>query len=179
MRLAWLGAALTLVMGLALVVPAYAAGPMTSMQAHSRLTRPLQPGMVLTISGSGTAFDINDQTQHQTATIQLTVTVERASFGRALLKVNSGSLTVGSTTYTVDHGRGIVNFHSGRLLLKVMVKNASGVTFHLVLYGKAAGDIPTTFNTGTSFNVNFLKPQSKLAAHSFLEFNGATVTRTS
>ncbi len=181
-RLALLGAALSLVMALAVIVPAYAAQPTTVPPValgHSKVSRPLQAGMVFTITGSGTAFQISDQSTTTTASISLTVKVNRAAFGGAILSVTSGSLMIGSDTWTVDSGRGLLNFHSGKVLLKVSFKDSSGNTSHLVLFGRVTGHLSSTLNIGDTFNVDFLSHQSKLAGKWFLEFKGTTVTRTS
>lgn len=181
-RLALFGTVLTLVMALAVIVPGYATRPTTippMAKTHLKVTNPLSNGMVLTITGSGTAFNITDQSKHQSASISLTVKVERASNGRALLKVTGGTLTIGSETLTVDGGRGIVNVHSGRLLLKVHLKDSGHGPTHLVLFGKVNGSVPSKLNVGATFSVDFLKPQSKLAGRWFVEFPGATVTRKS
>src|SRR5262245_37012805 len=135
-----LGLELTLVMALAMVAPGYAMGPPSTVpQGSTHVSRlaqqPLQVGMVLSITGSGTAYNISDQSTTQTASVTLTARVDRVSLGRALITVTGGSLTIGSNTMTVDSGRGIVNFHSGRMLLKVNVKDSSG-SMHLVFYGK-------------------------------------------
>jgi hypothetical protein len=179
-RLALLGVALSLVMALAVIVPGYAAPPTTipPVSTH-RPSRPLMAGMMLSITGSGTAYEIRNQTIQQTASLSLTVKVDRAAFGGAILTVTGGSLTIGSDTWTVDSGRGMLNFHSGRMVLKVSVKNSSGATGHLVLFGKVTADLTSAINVGTSINVNFLHHQSKLASKWFLAFPGATVTRTS
>jgi len=177
-----LGLGLTLVMALAVIAPGYAMGPMDTAATshHSRLAQqPLQVGMVLSITGSGKAYKISDQSTTQTASISLMVKVDRVSLGRALITVTSGSLTVGSDTMTVDSGRGIVNFHSDRMLLKVTVKGTDGTMMHLVLYGKVNGHVSAPIDTGAGFTVDFLKPQSKLVGKYFLEFPGTTVTRTS
>ena len=79
---------------------------------------------------------------------------------------------------TVDSGRGIVNFHSGRMLLKVTVKSTTE-SMHLVLNGKVNGHLSAPISMGAGFTVDFLKPQSKLAGKYILEFPGTTVTRTS
>src|SRR5215471_5371896 len=138
-RMTLLGAVLSLVMALAVVVPGYAAAAPSTIPpvatGHSRVPRPLQAGMVLTISGSGTAFKISDQSTTMTASIDLTVKVERDSFGGAILSVTGGSLTVGSDTWTAQSGRGLVNFHSGKVLLKISLKDSSGNTSHLRLFG--------------------------------------------
>ncbi len=181
-RLALFGTVLTLVMALAVIVPGYAAPPTTippMANTHVRVTNPLANGMVLTISGSGTAFNITDQSNHQSARISLTVKVEKTSFGRALLKVTDGTLTIGSETLTVDGGRGILNVHSGRLLLKVHLKDNGHGPLHLVLFGMVNGHVPSKLDASASFSVDFLKPQSKLAGRWFLEFPVATVTRMS
>jgi hypothetical protein len=135
--------------------------------------------MILTISGSGTALQISNQTVTESATLSLTVKVVRASFGGAILSVTGGSLMVGSDTWTVDSGRGLLNFHSGKVLLKVSVKDSSGNTSHLVLFGRVVGHLSSTLNVNDTFNVDFLSHQSKLAGKWFLAFKGATVTRTS
>src|SRR2546426_9358980 len=178
-----LGLELTLVMALAIIAPGYTPAPPNRIPAatghQSRLAQqPLQVGMVLSITGSGKAYTISDQSTTQTTSITLTVKVDRVSLGRALITVTGGSLTVGSDTMTIDSGRGIVNFHSGRMLLKVNVKGTTG-TMHLVLYGKVNGHLSAPISIGASFTVDFLKPQSKLAGKYLLEFPGTTVTRTS
>ncbi len=181
-RLALFGTVLTLVMALAVIVPGYAAQPTTippMANTHVKVTNPLSNGMVLTISGSGTAFNITDQSNHQSASISLTVKVEKISLGRAMLRVTGGTLTIGSQTLTVEGGRGILNVHSGKLLLKVHLKDSGHGPLHLVLFGKVNGQVPSKLDAGASFSVDFLKPQSKLAGRWFLEFPGATVTRTS
>ncbi len=181
-RLALLGTVLALVMVLAVAVPGYAAQPSRIpplAKLHDKLTRPLTAGMILTISGSGTAFNITDQSSQTTASIQLTVKVVRASMGRALLTVTGGTLKVGSDTFTADGGRGILNFHSGRMMLKAHFKDSNNKSVHLVLLGEVHGKAPSKMGIGNSFSVNFLKPQSKLAGRWFLEFPGTTVTRTS
>ena len=180
-RLALLGAALSLVMALAVVVPGYAASPTLPPVAlgHSRVSRPLQTGMILTITGSGTAMQISNQSVTQSASVSLTVRVERVSFGGAILSVTGGSLMIGSDTWTVSNGRGLLNFHSGKVLLKVSVKDSSGNTSHLVLFGKVTGHLSSTLNVKDSFHVDLLSHQSKLAGKWFLDLKGASVTRTS
>src|SRR5215467_7246687 len=165
-RLAMLGAALSIVMALALVVPGYAAPQNQPPVAlgHAKVSRPLQSGMILTITGSGTAMQISNQSVTQSASISLTVKVERVSFGGAILSVTGGSLTIGSDTWTASSGRGLVNFHSGKVLLKVSLKDSSGNASHLVLFGKVAGHLSSTLNVNDTFNVDFLSHQSKLAS---------------
>jgi len=181
-RFALFGTALSLVMALAVMVPAYGAMPTTLPPAttvHSRINQPLTTGMVLMISGSGTGFSINDQSTQQAASIQLTVRVDRVSMGRALVTVTSGTLNIGSATFTADGGRGIINFHSKKMVLHVSLKDSSGNTSHLVLFGKVNGQIPSTLAVNDHFSVDFIRPQSKLASKWFLEFPGTTVTVTS
>ncbi len=180
-RLALLGTVLALVMAIAVVVPSYAAQPSRIpplVKVHDRLTRPLTPGTVLTISGSGTAFNVTEQSAQTTASIQLTVKVARVSMGRAFFTVTGGILKVGSDTFTADGGRGILNFHSGRMMLKVHFKKGNDLPAHLVLFGEVNGKIPSKIALGNGFSIDFLKPQSKLAGRWLLEFPGSTVTRT-
>src|SRR6266568_158660 len=56
-KMALVGTAMALVMTLAIVVPAFGAPPTTipPVNDHHKVTAPLTKGMVLTISGSGTA----------------------------------------------------------------------------------------------------------------------------
>src|SRR5437899_12721395 len=96
-----LGLGLTLVMALAIVAPGYATGPPNMVPAgtgaHSRLAQqPLQVGMVLSITGTGKAYAISDQSTTQTASITITVKVDRVSLGRALITVQGRSLIVAS-----------------------------------------------------------------------------------
>ncbi len=134
-------------------------------------------GMTLTISGSGTAFKIGHPSTTQSASISLTATVEKVSFGRALLNFTGGTMTIGSDTFTVVGGHGIINFHSHKIVLHVNLKDTTGKQAHLILYGKDA-HVPSPFSVGDHFNVDFAKHQSKLAHQSFLDLS-ATVTRNS
>ncbi len=133
--------------------------------------------MTLMISGSGTAFKIGDQDKTQSASISLTVKVERVSFGRALLNVTSGTLTIGSNTFTVASGHGILNFHSHKMVLQIDLKDSSGKQAHLMLFGKNT-HVPSPFDAGDHFSVDFVKHRSKLAHQWFLDLK-ATVTRSS
>src|SRR6266704_3944904 len=177
--MALVGTAMALVLTLAVVVPAFGAPPTTipPVNDHHKVTSPLTKGMVLTISGSGTAFKIGHQSTTQSASISLTATVEKVSFGRALLNFTGGTLTIGSDTFTVVGGHGIINFHSHKMVLHVNLKDSTGKQVHLILYGKNA-HVPSPFSVGAHFSVAFVIHQSKLAHQSFLDLS-ATVTRNS
>ena len=177
--MALVGTAMALVLTLAVVVPAFGAPPTTipPVNDHHKVTAPLTKGMVLTISGSGTAFKIGDQSTTESASISLTATVERVSFGRALLNFTGGTLTVGSETFTVVSGHGILNFHSNKMVLHANLKDSTGKQVHLILFGKNA-HVPSPFNVGDHFSVDFVKHQSKLAHQWFLDLS-STVTRSS
>src|SRR5712692_2388632 len=163
-RMAALGTAMALVMTLAIVVPAFGAPPTTipPLNDHHKVMPLLTKGMILTITGSGTAFKIGDQSTTQSASISLTATVERVSFGRALFNFTGGTLTIDSTTSTVVGGHGIINFHSHKIVLHVNLKDTTGKQVHLILFGKNA-HVPSPFSVGDHFSVDFAKHQSKLA----------------
>lgn len=176
-KIALFGTAMALVLTLAIVVPAFAAPASTTHQDrdHHKATPPLTKGMDLTITGSGTAFKIGDQDNKTSASIALKATVERVSFGRGFLNVTSGTLTIGSHTFTVVSGHGIINFHSHKMVLQITLKDSTGKMVHLKLYGKNA-HVPSPFNAGDHFTVDFARHQSKLAHQWFLELS-STVTR--
>jgi hypothetical protein len=178
-RMTLFGTAMALVLTLAIVVPAFGAPPTTvlPLKNHHKIAPPLTKGMTLTISGSGTAFKIADQSKTQSASISLTAKVERVSFGRALLNFTGGTLTIGSETFTVVGGHGILNFHSHKMVLHIDLKDSTGKQVHLILYGKNA-HVPSPFNAGDHFSADFVKHRSKLAHQWFLDLK-ATVTRNS
>ena len=176
-KIALFGTAMALVLTLAIVVPAFAAPPslMHQDKDHHKLASPLTKGTALTITGSGTAFKIGDQDDKQSTSISLKATVEKVSWSRALLNVTSGTLTIGTNTFTVVNGLGIINFHSHKMVLHITLKDSAGKMVHLKLYGKNA-HVPSPFNAGDHFTVDFAKHQSKLAHQWFLEIS-STVTR--
>ena len=176
-KMAFFGTAMALVLTLAIVVPAFAAPPSTIHQDrdHHKAPSPLTKGMDLTITGSGTAFKIGDQDDKQSASISFKATVEKVSWGRGLLNVTSGTLTIGTDTFTVVSGHGIINFHSHKMVLQITLKDGAGKMVHLKLYGKNA-HVPSPFSAGDHFTVDFAKHQSKLAHQWFLEIS-STVTR--
>ncbi len=143
---------------------------------HHHFQAPLTNGSVLHITGTGTAVQIGNRTIHDSASLDLTAKVGKVSHGNARLNITNGTLTIGSQTYTVIEGRGIINIHSDKIIIHVTLKNASGNSTHLILFGKAS-DLPKSLAVNGSFNVDFKMPQSKLAGKWFLEFHGATVTR--
>jgi hypothetical protein len=173
-RMALFGTVMALALTLSIVSPVFGAPPagippVNPAQSHHRA--PLLPiGTTLTISGSGTAYKIGNRTITETASISLTATVVKSSPGRAMLNFTGGTLTVGSTTYTVVSGHGIIN-HGQKMILHLVVKNSAGDKFRLILFGDHAKPSSTT-----AFTVDFRMPQSKLAHLWFLKFQGATVT---
>src|SRR5712691_13350211 len=178
-KMALVGTAMALVMTLAVVVPAFGAPPplIPPVNDHHKVTAPLTQGMTLMISGSGTAFKIGHQSTTQSASISLTATVEKVSFGRALLNFTGGTLTIGSDTFTIVGGHGILNFHSHKMVSHINLKDSTGKQVHLILFGKNA-HVPSPYNVGDHFSVDFAKHQSKLAHQWFLDLS-ATVTRSS
>ena len=173
-RMALFGTAMALVLTLAIVVPVFGAAPSTIPPEHAighRPAAPLPVGTTLTVIGSGTGYKMGNRTVTESASISLTATVIKSSAGRGLLNFTSGTLTIGSDTYTVVRGHGIVTFHSDRMILHLVVKNGAGDTFHLMLNGHHS-----KASSSTAFTVDFRMPQSKLAHLWFLKINGATVT---
>jgi hypothetical protein len=173
-KIALFGTVMALVLALAIAVPVFGAPPAgippeRTSDAHHRA--PLLPnGTILTISGSGTAYKIGNKTVTETASISLAATVIKSSPGRAMLNFTGGTLTIGSHTYTVVSGHGIIN-HGHKMILHLVIKNSAGNTFHLNLFGVHAKPSSTT-----AFTVDFRMPQSKLAHLWFLKFPSATVT---
>lgn len=171
-----IGTVMVLALTLGVAVPVFGATATDIDNAvHGHQKAPLlAKGSTLTIAGSGTAYKIGNKTVTESASISLTATVARSSPGRGMLNFTSGSLTIGSTTYTVVRGHGIVNGHNDKMILHLVVKNSAGDTFHLILHGK----FQKTSNPegGKGFTVDFVMPQSKLAHLWFLKFPSATVT---
>ncbi len=164
---------MVLALTLGVAVPVFGAtADMAQAAEHSHhRTPPIAAGTTLTIAGSGTAYKIGNRTVTESASLSLTATVARSSPGRGMLNFTGGSLTVGSDTYTVVNGHGIINYRSDRMVLHLVVKNSAGKTFHLILYGKHAKASGTA-----AFTVDFPMKQSKLAHLWFLNFPSATVT---
>ena len=174
-KMALFGTVMALVLSLAIAVPVFGARP-TGVppshpdQGHHRVPL-LATGTTLTISGSGTAYKIGNRTITESTSLSLTATVVKSSTGRGMLNFTGGTLTIGSDTYTVVSGHGMINYHSDKMVLHLVVKNSSGSTFHLNLFGVHAKASSTT-----AFTVDFRMPQSKLAHLWFLKFSSATVT---
>ena len=174
-KMALFGTVMALVLALAIAVPVFGAPPTGIPPSHPdqghRPAPPLATGTTLTISGSGTAFKIGNRSITESASISVTANVARSSPGRGMLNFTSGTLTVGSDAYTVVSGHGMINFHSDRMVLHLVVKNSAGNTFHLNLFGTHAKASSTT-----AFTVDFRMPQCKLAHFWFLKFSSATIT---
>lgn len=172
-RIALFGTVMVLALTLGVIVPVFgatAADIDNAAHGHHRVPV-LAKGTTLTISGSGTAYKIGNRTVTESASISLTATVARSSPGRGMLNFTGGTLTIGSETYSVVRGHGVINYHSERMILHLVVKNSAGKAFHLILNGHHAKASSTA-----AFHVDFTMPQSKLAHLWFLKFEAATVT---
>src|SRR6266699_5979167 len=174
-KMALFGTVMALLLTLAVAVPVFGAPPAGippehASDAHHRAPL-LSTGMTLTISGSGKAYKIGNKTISNDASISLTATVVKSVPVRGMLNFTGGTLTIGSDTYTVVGGHGIINYRSDKMVLHLVVKNSAGNTFHLNLFGVHAKASSTT-----AFNVDFRMPQSKLAHLWFLKFPSASVT---
>ncbi len=172
-KIALFGAVMVLALTLGVVVPVFGATATDidhAVNAHHRAPL-IAKGTTLTISGSGTASKIGDRDNKTSASISLTATVVRSSPGRGLLNFTAGTLTVGSDTFTVVRGHGVINYHSDKMILHLVVKNSAGKEIRLILVGHHAKGSQTT-----AFTVDFSMPQSKLGHLWFLKFQGATVT---
>jgi hypothetical protein len=152
--------------------------PIKSEHTKANRTTIFGKGASFTITGTGTAYDINDQTKTVSADLHLTATAERVTFGVAKISVNGGTIKVGSDTFTVEKGTGRLNVHGKKILLHVELKDGSGKIWHLILYGKISSIIPKTLANGASLTVDFMKSQSKVAGKWFLSIPSATITRT-
>ncbi|OLC61776.1 hypothetical protein AUH73_06365 [archaeon 13_1_40CM_4_53_4] len=166
--MALFGTVMALVLTLAVVAPVFGSPPAGippshQVQGHHRAPL-LATGTTLTISGSGTAYKIGNRTITEGASVSLTATVVKSSPGRAMLNFTGGTLTIGSDTYTVVSGHGVIN-HAHKMILHIVVKNSAGATFRLILHGDHAKPSSTT-----AFNVDFRMPQSKLTHLWFLNF---------
>jgi len=161
-------------------VPVYAKSDHSVKSEHSAQSRAtiFGKGAGFTITGTGTAYNITDQTKTATVDLRLTVTAEKVTPGVAKLKVSGGTLKVGSDTFTVEKGKGRLNIHSEKILLHIELKDGNGKIWHLILYGKVSSSIPKTWSNGSSLTVDFMKPQSKIAGKWFLSIPSATITRS-
>ena len=173
-RMILFGTVMVLALTLGVVVPVLGAAGTDiadAVRAHHQLP-PIATGTTLTITGSGTAYKIGNRTVTEPARISLTATVERNSPGRGLLNFTAGgTLTVGSSTFTVVRGHGIINYHSDKMVLLLVVKDSAGKMYHLILHGSHA-----KASSRAPFTVEFSMPQSKLGHLWFLKFPAATVT---
>src|SRR5215472_3109803 len=133
-KIALFGAVMVLALTLGVVVPVFGATTDAmdhSLNAHHRAPL-LSTGTTLTISGSGTAAKIGDRDDTVSASLSLTATVVRSTPGRGMLNFTAGTLTInGTNTYTLVRGHGVINFHSDKMILHLVVKNSAGKEFHL------------------------------------------------
>jgi len=174
-KMALFGTVMALVLALAIAVPVFGAPPTGISPSHPDQGHHRAPliatGTTLTIRGSGTAYKIGNKTITESVSISLTATVVKSSTGRGVLNFTGGTLTIGSDTYTVVSGHGMINYHSDKMVMHLVVKNSAGNIFHLNLFGVHAKASSTA-----TFTVDFRMPRSKLAHLWFLKFSSATVT---
>jgi len=160
--MALFGTVMALVLTLAVVAPVFGAPPAGIPPSHQAQGHHRAP--LLATGTTLTAYKIGNRTITEGASVSLTATVVKSSPGRAMLNFTGGTLTIGSDTYTVVSGHGVIN-HAHKMILHIVVKNSAGATFRLILHGDHAKPSSTT-----AFNVDFRMPQSKLTHLWFLNF---------
>ena len=96
--------------------------------------------------------------------------------GRTQLNVTTGNLTIGDTVYQIQWGKGLINLRSSKMVLHLNVSSTDGATRHAVLNGRLTGKLASSLTLGAEIELNFTKPQSKLAREWLLELKG-TLTR--
>ena len=166
---------LTSIAAFAVVTPAIAMQPAEARTEHKPAhTLPVKVGTEYTIVSTGKAFNLTDKDAAPlTAMLHLTVKVDKSSLGRVKLTVEpGGTLTIGSSSFIVDSGRGIINLHTMKVVIHVLVDDGKGHDMHLVLFGHV-----TKLSLDSNSNIKFLMPQSKLAGQWFLKFDDAVMTK--
>lgn len=112
----------------------------------------------------------NEEATTPGSSVQIAASIVHTTNGTIRFNVTSGSLVIGSTTYKVDNGTGILNQHSMIVIVQATVTSGS-TTAHLVLKGEAT-KAASNAEAGIGYDVSFTDPQSKLAGHFFLSLDG-------
>lgn len=158
-------------------------------QTHPSSTAPsvsVDSSVSISVSGNATRIGHSNETASQshghshshlgpqvvstTASATIKGTVILSTNGTMRFNITGTSLTIGSTTYTVVNGSGIVNRHSMIVVLHATVMNGNTIG-HLILIGRVTGTLPQE-GSGSGMNVSFSSPQSKLASSFFLSLDG-------
>ena len=145
---------------------------------EARGTALLSENAEVTITATGTAYNISDTSKSVSVTVTLKAVSIKANRGNVMLNVTGGEVKIGSDVYSVVKGKALVNRHKFGIAAKAAVQDASGKTFHLVLKGKMTAPLSIPFNVGNSVPLVFTMPESKLAGQWFLSLTSSTLTRT-
>jgi hypothetical protein len=173
-----LGAIIVLVAGVAslpIIPPAFSDRQNDSTHSHEV---PIEKGSTFNITATGKAVNKTDTSQILAARVTLKLEVTKSSKGGALLKVQEGTLKIGEKTYPVEKGRALLSVRSGRIVIHLVLTGPDGTKLHAILIGKLTQPIPSPFDVGKTVELEFTKPQSKLAGQFFLELKG-TLKRVS
>jgi hypothetical protein len=122
-----------------------------------------------TPSTDGFAFKISDPSITETAAVTLDGNYRSVGAnGNVKLHVTSGSITIGSNTYTVQNGKGAFDPTTGRIIIVARVNvQHGGQGRQLILFGY----VSTNGYNNLGGPVTFTKPQSKLSGAYFLAIN--------
>jgi len=177
-------AAFSLMMLLSLSMTSYAtAKPPEQDESHGRGLSmsmgkakghnvPIAKGLTFNITAMGTAYNITNTSITNTARVTFNATVHKASMGAAILKVTEGELKIGNTVYSIEKGWGLISLHSGKIVVHLRVTDPDGAKLHVMLKGNLTEELPSPFEVGSSVDVVFKKPQSKLGTQFFLDLTG-------
>jgi hypothetical protein len=175
-----LGAIIVLIAAVAslpIIPPAFSDRQNDSTHSHGKGKArghevPIEKGWTFNITAAGKATNKTDTSQILAARVTLKLEVTKSSKGGALLKVQEGTLKIGEKTYPVEKGRALLSVRSGRIVIHLVLTGPEGTKLHAILIGKLTQNIPSPFNVNDTVELEFTKPQSKLAGQFFLELKG-------
>jgi hypothetical protein len=121
-------------------------------------------------TSDGTAFQINDTSMLETASLTLGGNYHApGANGNIKLRVTSGTITIGTNTYTIQNGNGVYDPATGHIIITARVNVQSGEKGrNLILFGYVSTSYGSD-NLGGP--VTFVKPLSKLSGAYFLAIN--------
>ena len=146
------------------------------ISSHAPITGPFQANMNYTLSASGNATAISNQTSTDNATLSLKMSTWKSTRSLVAMDITGGSLEVGNNITTISSGHAYYLINHPRLIVfgYVVDKNNNTTDVKLLkVFSFSMNDtaLPTSASD-SPLAIHILGPESKLSSEWFVSMDG-------
>ena len=146
------------------------------ISSHAPITGPFQANMNYTLTASGNATTISNQTSTDNATLSLNMSTWKSTRSLVAMDITGGSLKVGNYITTINSGHAYYLINHPRLIVFGYVVDNNGNTTDVKLlkvfsFSMNGTALPTS-TSDSPLTIHILGPESKLSSEWFVNMDG-------